>query len=156
MTRDMKLTLGILIEILEDWMNQNLNENRIVAQFIADDNVITIPVSAAYYQVDPQNLWLLTRRRDEEDLYDDDGVLLNDESPCGIYKQVREAESENLGNQTEVGIEIWFTDGEDDIQYRVACDEYEIIDRSLVVKHFIKRDVDENYFEFRRFLSEQY
>lgn len=152
----MILTLGILLEILEDWMNQNKKMNRVIVQFIDDKQTIEVSIGGAYHLSEQNTMLLLTKRRDEEDIYDDDGILVNDESPAGIYRQVVQAEHKDLGNHTKVGIEIWFTDNDDDIQYRVDCHEYEINDKKLVLKYFLNRDMDENFFEFTRFLKAQY
>ncbi len=152
----MDLTLGILLEILEDWMHKNKNQNKIKAHFIDSEETIEVAIGGAYHLSEQNTMLLVTKRLNEEDIYDDDGILLNDESPSGLNRQVIKAEHENLGNHTKIGIEIWFSDGDDDIQYRVDCHEYEINDQMLILKHFLNRDIDEYSFEFNRFLKSQY
>jgi len=96
------------------------------------------------------------RRREQEDLFDDDGNLLNDETPSGIYENLRELEKLGVDYSTPIEIEIWFSDGKDDIQYRLECHQYYVSNERLAVIHFLGSEEDEDKDEFINFLNEQY
>ena len=57
---------------------------------------------------------------------------------------------------TPIEIEIWFSDGEDDIQYRLLCHQYFVSQDKLAVIHFLGREENEFEEEFKSFLHEQY
>ena len=153
----MVLTFGVLIEVLEDWIRNDQTGNRIIAQLVVDDEkIVEIPVGGAFFLPGYDALWLVTKSRNQEDIFDDSGVLLNDESPSGIYRDVENAELENIDNNIPIGIEVWLKEGEDEIQYRIDSHGYLIKDNVLIVQHILGEDNDEQEEEFRRLLTEQY
>jgi len=135
----MTVNFGTLLEIIEDWIRNDLNNNRILARIVDGEDIVEA-----------------VRRTDQEALFDDKGVHLNDESPQGIYRDLKQLEENDVDYATPIEIEIWFSDGEDDIQYRLPCHQYFVNQDKLAVMHFLGRDEDEFEDEFKSFLHEQY
>lgn len=152
----LSLNFGVLLELTEDWLRNNLSQSRIIAKIVDGEKIVEIPVGGAYYVPNQKTIWLVTKARDQEDIFDDEGNLLNDDSPKGIYRDLAELENQELDYNTPLGIEIWFEDGEDDIQYKLQCHDYSIHHDLLIVQYFLGRDVVEFEAEFRQLLHEQY
>lgn len=150
------LNFGTLLELTEDWIRSNQDGNRILARIVDGKEVVEIPVGAAYFVEDHKTIYLVTKSRNQQDIFDDDGNLLNDETPKGIYKGLEMLENQGLDYKTPLEIEIWFTDGGDDIQYRLECHEYAISQNNLILTHFLGREKDEIEEEFRYMLHQQY
>ena len=152
----MLLTFGTLTKILEDWIKSDTTYTRIIARLINGDKVVEIPVGGAFYLSGFEAMWLITKRRGQGDIFDDHGVLLNDETPIGIYRDVKNAVTEHIDSNTPVGIEIWFDDDDGEIQYRIASHSYSINEQSLIVQHDLRKNSDEYKEELVQLLSEQY
>ena len=152
----MKINFGTLLEIIEDWTRNNLINNRILAKIVDGGDVVEAVIDGVYFVDDHKTIYLVVRRRNQEDLFDDDGVLLNDQTPKGIYGDLKQLEENDVDYTTPIEIEIWFSDGEDDIQYRLECHQYFMSKDKLVVIHFLGRDENEFEDEFKSFLHEQY
>ena len=65
-------------------------------------------------------------------------------------------ENQGLDYKTPLEVEIWFTEGSGDIQYRLECHEYGIARNNLILTHFLGREEDEFEEEFRYMLHQQY
>lgn len=152
----MTINFGTLLEIIEDWTRNNLINNRILAKIVDGGDVVEAVIDGVYFVDDHKTIYLVVRRRNQEDLFDDDGVLLNDQTPKGIYGDLKQLEENDVDYTTPIEIEIWFSDGEDDIQYRLECHQYFMSKDKLVVIHFLGRDENEFEDEFKSFLHEQY
>lgn len=152
----MTINFGTLLEIIEDWTRNNLINNRILAKIVDGGDVVEAVIDDVYFVDDHKTIYLVVRRRNQEDLFDDDGVLLNDQTPKGIYGNLKQLEENDVDYATPIEIEIWFSDGEDDIQYRLECHRYFMSKEKLVVIHFLGRDENEFDNEFKSFLHEQY
>lgn len=152
----LKLNFGVLLELIEDWLRNNFSQSKIIVRIVDGDGIVEIPVGGVYYVPDENTIWLVTKARNQENIFDDDGNVLNDESPKGIYRDLAELEKQELEYSTPLGIEIWFTDGQDDIQYKLECHGYSINKHLLIVQHFLERDEVELNDEFRQLLREQY
>lgn len=152
----MSINFGTLIEILEDWIRNNLTANRIIARIVDGEKAIEATIGGAYFVESNKTIYLVIRRPGEEDLFDDDGNLLNDETPNGIYGDLRGLEELGIDYRTQIEIEIWFSDGEDDIQYRLESHQYYINNDKLTIVHLLDDEKDEYEDEFRNFLYEQY
>lgn len=152
----MTINFGTLLEIIEDWTRNNLINNRILAKIVDGGDVVEAVIDDVYFVDDHKTIYLVVRRRNQEDLFDDDGVLLNDQTPKGIYGNLKQLEENDVDHATPIEIEIWFSDGEDDIQYRLECHRYFMSKEKLVVIHFLGRDENEFDNEFKSFLHEQY
>lgn len=61
-----------------------------------------------------------------------------------------------MNYKTPLEIEIWFTDGVDDIQYRLECHEYTVDEKNLFLIHFLGKDEDGFEEEFCSMLHKQY
>lgn len=152
----MSINFGTLIEILEDWIRNNLTANRIIARIVDGEKAIEATIGGAYFVESNKTIYLVIRRPGEEDLFDDDGNLLNDETPNGIYGDLRGLEELGIDYRTQIEIEIWFSDGEDDIQYRLESLQYYINNDKLTIIHLLDDEKAEYEDEFRNFLYEQY
>ncbi|MDT7828844.1 hypothetical protein RQM65_09235 [Pricia sp. S334] len=152
----MLLTFGVLKKTLEDWIKSDSTNSRIIARLINGDSVVDIAVGGAFYLSGFEAMWLITKRRGQDDIFDDHGLLLNDETPSGIYNDVIKAEAEQIDSSTQVGIEIWFDDGDGEIQYRIASHSYLIDEQSLIVQHDLRKNNDEYKEEFLQLFNEQY
>lgn len=152
----MSINFGTLMEILEDWIRNNLTANRIIARIVDGEKAIEATIGEAYFVESNKTIYLVIRRPGEEDLFDDDGNLLNDETPNGIYGDLRGLEELGIDYSTQIEIEIWFLDGEDDIQYRLESHQYYINNDKLTIIHLLDDEKDEYEDEFRNFLYEQY
>ncbi len=152
----MSINFGTLIEILEDWIRNNLTANRIIARIVDGEKAIEATIGGAYFVESNKTIYLVIRRPGEEDLFDDDGNLLNDETPNGIYGDLRGLEELGIDYSTQIEIEIWFSDGQDDIQYRLESLQYYINNDKLTIIHLLDDEKDEYEDEFRNFLYEQY
>lgn len=152
----MSINFGTLMEILEDWIRNNLTANRIIARIVDGEKAIEATIGGAYFVESNKTIYLVIRRPGEEDLFDDDGNLLNDETPNGIYGDLRGLEELGIDYSTQIEIEIWFWDGEDDIQYRLESHQYYINNDKLTIIHLLDDEKDEYEDEFRNFLYEQY
>lgn len=131
--------------------------NRITARIVNGEETVEATIDGAYFVENHKTVYLVMRRREQEDLFDDDGNLLNDETPSGIHENLRELEKLGVDYSTPpIEIEIWFSDGEDDIQYRLECHQYYVSNERLAVIHFLGREEDEDKDEFINFLHEQY
>lgn len=152
----MSINFGTLMEILEDWIRNNLTANRIIARIVDGEKAIEATIGGAYFVESNKTIYLVIRRPGEEDLFDDDGKLLNDETPNGIYGDLRGVEELGIDYSTQIEIEIWFSVGEDDIQYRLESHQYYINNDKLTIIHLLDDEKDEYEDEFRNFLYEQY
>ena len=150
------VNFGILLEIVEDWIRNDLIANRITARIVNGEETVEATIDGAYFVENHKTVYLVMRRREQEDLFDDDGNLLNDETPSGIHENLRELEKLGVDYSTPIEIEIWFSDGEDDIQYRLECHQYYVSNERLAVIHFLGSEEDEDKDEFINFLNEQY
>ena len=152
----MTVNFGTLIEIVEDWIRNDLDDNRILARIVDGENVVESLIDSVYFVEDHKTIYLVVRRTDQDDLFDDEGVLLNDVSPNGIYSDLKQLEEKDVDYDTPIEIEIWFSDGEDDIQYRLECHEYFVSKDKLALIHFLGQEENELDDEFKSFLHEQY
>ena len=152
----MKINFGTLMEIVEDWIRNNLDHNRIFARFVDGEDVVEAVIDGAYFVEDHGTVCLLVRRTGQDDLFDDKGILLNDESPRGIYGDLKDLEENEVDYTTPIEIEIWFSEGEDDIQYRLECHQYFVSKTKLAVIHFLGREDIDFEDEFKSLLHEQY
>jgi hypothetical protein len=152
----MSLNFGTLMEILEDWIRNDLTANRIIARIVDGEKAIETTIGGAYFVESHKTIYLVIRRPGEEDLLDDDGNLLNDETPNGIYVDLLGLEELGIDYSTPIEIEIWFSDGEDDIQYRLESHQYYINNNKLTIIHLLGDEKDEYEDEFRNFLLGQY
>ena len=84
------VNFGILLEIVEDWIRNDLIANRITARIVNGEETVEATIDGAYFVENHKTVYLVMRRREQEDLFDDDGNLLNDETPSGIYENLRE------------------------------------------------------------------
>lgn len=150
------LNFGTLIELVEDWLRKNSLQCRVMARIVDGKDIVEISVGGAYFVSEQKKIYLVTKAPKQGDIFDDDSILLNDESPGGIYRDLKELESQEIDYSTSLGIEIWFTDGEDDIQYRLECESYSINQDFLIVEHFLGKEKVEFDDEFRQMLHEQY
>lgn len=153
----MTVNFGTLLEILEDWIRNDLSGNRIVARIVDGKEVVEAIIDGAYFVEEHNTIYLVVRRKEQDDLFDNFGNLLNDQTPEGIYKDLKELEEGEVDFSTPIEIEIWFSDGGDDIQYRIGCHEYHIGKNELAMIHFLgSEEEDKNEDEFKNLLHEQY
>ncbi len=152
----MTVNFGTLLEIIEDWIRHNLNNNRIMARIVDGEDAVEVVIDSAYFVDDHKTIYLVVRRTDQDDLFDEGGVLLNDQTPKGIYRDLKQLEETDVDYATPIEIEIWFSEGEDDIQYRLRCHQYFVSKNKLAVIHFLGREENEFEDEFKSFLHEQY
>lgn len=150
------INFGMLLEIVEDWIRDDLTANRITARIVNGEEMVEATIDGAYFVENHETVYLVIRRREQEDLFDDDGNLLNDITPSGIYEDLLELEGLGVDYGTPIEMEIWFSDGADDIQYRLECHQYYVSNDKLAVIHFLGREEDEDEDEFINFLREQY
>ena len=150
------VNFGTLLESVEDWIRNGQSENRIMAKIVDASKTIEAIIDGAYFVENDNRIYLVIRRREQEDLYDDAGNLLNDESPSGIYKDLQELEESGVNYSTPIEIEIWFSDGEDELQYRLECHQYYFSKNNLWVVHYLGREENGYEQEFRKLLHEQY
>lgn len=87
------LNFGTLLEITEDWIMRDQNDNRILARLVDGEEVVDIPIGGAYFVDDHKTIYLVTKSRNQLDIFDDEGNLLNDETPEGIYKNLEMPEN---------------------------------------------------------------
>jgi len=153
---ELNLTFGVLLEITEDWIRNSQIGNRITVRIIDREKVFHIPVGGAYFVENHETIYLVTKSKNQQDILDDEGTLLNDETPQGIHKDLESLERDGLNYGTPLEIEVWFTDGEEEIQFRLKCHKYHIDKNSLILTHVLGSDDDELEEEFRQMLHQQY
>ena len=153
---ELNLNFGVLLEITEDWIRNSQIGNRIIARIIDGDKVFDIAVGGAYFVENLETIYLVTKSRNQQDILDDQGKVLNDETPQGIYRDWESVERDGLDYGTPLEIEIWFTDEEDEIQFRLECHKYHIDKDCLILIHSLGSEDDELKEEFRHMLHQQY
>ena len=150
------INFGTLLEVVEDWVKQGHEENRILARIIDGKEAVEIPIDSAYHVEKHQIMYLVTRRRNQGNLFDDDGNLVNDPSPKGLLEDLKGLVEQGLEYKTPTEIEIWFDDVDGEIQYRLECHQHYISHNKLILIHHLGKEDEEDEAEFRRMLHEQY
>lgn len=156
-----KLTYGVLTEVVQDWVKRRKKNNKILIQILENEKlIIQISVGGIHYPQKKDMVYLLTKRIEEEDLLDDNGVLLNGESPKDILRYINQIDDYDLVSNTPVGIEIWFDDPSEEggeIQYNIESHHYLIEDQILIVQYELNKDEpDIHNNEFKTLLKSQY
>ena len=152
----MAIHFGTLLEIVEDWIRNNAEDNRIMVRIVDGEDEVKAVIDNAYFVQNDQTIFLVVRHSNHEDVFDDKGILLNDPTPSGMYRDLKRMEDNNVDYTAPIEIELWFSDQEDDIQYRLQCHQYFVSRDKLVLMHFLDREGKELEDEFRSFLKEQY
>ena len=151
------LTFGTLLEVVEDWVRKGSLDSRIRIRVVDENEAIEVAVGGAYFVPHDRKILLVAKTPNQEDLFDDGGNLLNDESPNGIHRNLQEIENQGIDYGTPVGIEIWFENGSgDEIQYRLESESYSTNPNFLIVEHFLSGEKHEHDVEFRQLLNNQY
>ena len=156
-----RLTYGVLVEVVQDWVKTNKVNSKISIEILDNEKLIMqISVGGIHHPQKKDMVYLLAKRLNEEDIFDDHGVLLNGESPKYILQYIKKIDDYDLPSNTAVGIEIWFNDPSEEggeIQYNIESHNYFIEDEHLVLQYDLhKSEPDIHKNEFKTLLKNQY